>query len=65
MACGKDTPSVVRNIRDRFPDVPLIASGGKTNESIKATIIAGANAITYTPPSTQELFKELMTVYRG
>lgn len=65
VACGKDTPSVVRDIRGRFPDVPLIASGGKTNESIKATIDAGANAITYTPPSTQELFKELMAAYRG
>ena len=65
VACGKDTPSVVKDIRDRFPDVPLIASGGKTNESIKETIDAGANAITYTPPSTQELFKELMSVYRG
>ena len=37
---------------------------GKTNESIYETIVAGANAITYTPPSTQELFKELMAKYR-
>ncbi len=65
VACGKDTANVVRNIREKFPDVPLIASGGKTNESIEKTIKAGANAITYTPPSTQDLFKELMTVYRN
>ena len=56
--------NVVRKIRSEFPNVPLVASGGKTNESIYETIVAGANAITYTPPSTQELFKELMAKYR-
>lgn len=65
VACGKDTPSVVKRIRSEFPKVPMIASGGKTNESIRETIAAGANAITYTPPSTQELFKELMAEYRS
>ena len=65
VACGKDTPDVVRKIRSNYKDIPLIASGGKTNESILETINAGANAITYTPPSTQELFKELMSVYRN
>lgn len=64
VACGKNTPGVVETIRTRFPDVPIIASGGKTNESISATIAAGANAITYTPPSTQELFRRLMAEYR-
>ena len=64
IACGKETPNVVRKIRSEFPNVPLVASGGKTNESIYETIVAGANAITYTPPSTQELFKELMAKYR-
>lgn len=64
VASGKNTPQLVRKIRSEFPDVPLIASGGNTNESIKETIDAGANAITYTPPSTQELFKEVMASYR-
>ena len=44
--------------------VPIIASGGKTGESISATIAAGANAITYTPPSPAVLFKEMMEKYR-
>ena len=65
VACGKDTANVVKYIRNKFPDVPLIASGGKTNKSILETINAGAKAITYTPPSTQELFKELMNAYRN
>lgn len=64
IASGKNTPDVVRKIRDQFPTVPIIASGGNTNECIAATIAAGANAITYTPPSTQQLFSSLMAEYR-
>lgn len=64
IACGQDTQRVVKKIRNDFPNIPIIASGGKTEESILETIEAGANAITYTPPSTQELFKEMMSKYR-
>ena len=64
VACAQETPEVVAHIRDRFPDIPIIASGGKTGRSVKRTIDAGANAITYTPPSTAELFKALMEKYR-
>jgi len=58
VTCGKDTARVVRKIREQFPDVPIMASGGNTDEFIAETIAAGANAITYTPPSTFELFKK-------
>ena len=51
-------------VREAAPDIPIIASGGKTEESIRRTIQAGANAITYTPPTTQELFKSMMENYR-
>ena len=64
VACAQDTPEVVADIRRKFPDIPIIASGGKSEESIMKTINAGANAITYTPPSTQDLFKEMMSKYR-
>ncbi len=64
VACALRTPDVVRKIRSEYPDVPLIASGGNTNETIHETIAAGANAITYTPPSTAELFKQIMESYR-
>ena len=64
VACSTDTPRIVKKIRDEFPDVPIIASGGKTGETISATIAAGANAITYTPPSPAILFKEMMEKYR-
>ena len=64
VAGGAQTPEIVARIREQYPDIPIIASGGKTNESIKQTINAGANGITYTPPSTGELFKASMNNYR-
>ena len=60
VACAAQTPQVVRKIRADFPEVPIIATGGRTEESIAETIAAGANAITYTPPSAAELFKQMM-----
>jgi hypothetical protein len=64
VAAGARTADVVSNIRARYPKVPIMASGGKTPESIKATVAAGANAIVYTPPSSGELFRGLMDSYR-
>ena len=55
---------VVRIIRERFPTLPIIATGGPNEESISKTIEAGANAISYTPPSTKELFRVIMSGYR-
>ena len=62
-AAGK-TPEIVRQIRSQYSDVPIIATGGPTDETIQRTIDAGANAITYTPPSSAEIFKQLMEKYR-
>mgnify|MGYP003361117418 CR=1 FL=1 len=59
------TPDVVRAIRRDFPDVPIIATGGGQEDSIKRTIDAGANAISYTPPTTKELFSTMMDDYRN
>lgn len=64
IAAAERTPDVVRAIRQDFPGVPIIASGGKKPENILKTIEAGANAITYTPPTAQELFKRMMSRYR-
>ena len=62
-AAGKTT-NVVREIRKRHPDIPIIATGGPTSESILATIEAGANAITWTPPTNGEVFRDIMNAYR-
>lgn len=58
------TPEVIRAIRKDFPDIPIIGTGGPTGESIRRTIEAGANAISYTPPSTKTLFSTMMDDYR-
>lgn len=59
------TPEVVRILRERYPDLPIIATGGPSKESIRETVAAGANAISFTPPTTEELFHGLMTRYRN
>ncbi len=41
-----------------------MATGGPTDETIKATIAAGANAVTWTPPTNGEVFKDIMDAYR-
>lgn len=56
VAGARHTAEIVRAIRADFPEVPIIASGGNREDFIRETIDAGANAITYTPPSTAELF---------
>ncbi|MCR3758995.1 beta/alpha barrel domain-containing protein [Clostridium felsineum] len=61
---AKRTPHIVRTIREQFPNIPIIATGGNTEESIMETIEAGANAITYTPPTTGKIFGDTMKNYR-
>ena len=58
------TPQVVAHIREQYPDVAILATGGPDDKSIRDTIEAGANSITWTPPSAANLFKGLMTKYR-
>ena len=45
--------------------VPVIASGGPTEETIRETIDAGADVIPYSPPPIEELMAELMSKYRN
>lgn len=62
---GKDTVELVKWIREQYPDIPIIASGGKSDKSIEDTINAGANAITYTAYGMMEqYFHEKMETYR-
>ena len=65
VSASADTPRIVAKIRKDYPDFPIIATGGPTEEIIRKTIEAGANAITWTPPSVSELFKDVMTKYRN
>lgn len=64
ISAGKDTADTVAFFRKKYPKLPIIATGGPTDESIVETIEAGANAITYTPASNGELFSKKMEHYR-
>lgn len=65
VAAGRRTAEVVAKIKERYPEVPLVASSGGSRESIIETIAAGANALTWTPPSAQDLQKRMMDNYRN
>lgn len=62
---AKETANIVKRIRRDYPEFPIIATGGPTDESILETIAAGANAITYTPPAPGEIFAGIMNRYRA
>ena len=64
VSASTDTPKIVAKIRKQYPDFPIIATGGPTDETILKTIEAGANAITWSPPTVQTLFKKIMNNYR-
>ncbi len=64
VSAAAKTPELVAKIREKYPDVPIMATGGPNEESIKATIKAGADAITWTPPSNGEVFRDIMEAYR-
>ena len=61
---GKRTNQIIRKIRSIDSNFPIIATGGSSDEMIKEAIASGANAITYTPPTTGEIFKNIMDKYR-
>jgi isopentenyl diphosphate isomerase/L-lactate dehydrogenase-like FMN-dependent dehydrogenase len=62
---ASQTPKIVREVRELLGDkFPIIATGGNTGDTIKETIEAGANAISYTPPSSAEVFGTVMENYR-
>lgn len=63
-AAGKKTPWLVEQIRKSVPDAIIMATGGSTPQSILDTINAGADAITWNPPTPTELFKDTMHRYR-
>lgn len=65
VAAGAKTAQVVASIRAHHPEIPILASGGGREDRILATIEAGADAITWTPPSAQQLQSQMMAKYRG
>lgn len=65
VSAGSNTAKIVAKIREELGEAfPIIATGGSSEETIKKTIEAGANAIIYTPPTTADIFEYIMKEYR-
>ena len=64
VSAAAETPQLVAALRERHPEIPIIATGGPKDETIRKTIAAGANAITYTPPDNGVLLAEIMHAHR-
>ncbi len=64
VAAASDTPSVVRALKKRHPEVAIMATGGFCDDTIRETIEAGADAITYTPPDNSLILAEIMSSHR-
>ncbi|MEG2519721.1 MAG: hydrolase, partial [Christensenellaceae bacterium] len=58
------TCKIVEIIRNKYPYIPIMATGGPTDDTILETIECGADAITYTPPTNAEIFRKKMQIYR-
>lgn len=61
---AEKTPDIIKKIKDIDENIGIIATGGKTDETIYEAIQSGADAISYTPPTAGELFKDIMKRYR-
>ncbi|WP_099468704.1 hydrolase [Konateibacter massiliensis] len=62
---GKNTVEIIKALRRIDETFPIIATGGPSRETIEAVIEAGANAVTYTPPTNGEIFRDIMDEYRN
>lgn len=62
---GKQTIEIVEEIRRVNEHLPIIATGGRNDDRILPTIRAGANAITYTPPTSADLMRRIMKAHRA
>ena len=64
VAAGKRTAEVIADLRRAFPNLPIIATGGRSDQTAAATVAAGANALIWAPPSIVELQSDMMVRYR-
>lgn len=61
---GKQTLEILNFLKQNYPDIPYICTGGKSIEHIRLAISLDARAIVLTPPSNANLFKRIMQGYR-
>ena len=62
---GKENGALIKKLKSDFPEQPFICTGGKKHIDVQSAIDAGASAVVLVPPTTAELFRSVMDVYRG
>lgn len=62
---GAQTNKIVNDISSKFPNFPVMATGGKSLGNIEESIQSGSKAIVLSPPSNKDLFKTVMDKYRN
>jgi len=62
---GSNTVAIIEHIKENFPDIPYICTGGKNIGHLQTAIKSGTHAVVLTPPSNGDLFKNIMQNYRS
>lgn len=62
---GESTAESVQKIREKLPNMPLMASGGPYDFTISETIRMGADAIVFNPPTATEILRSIFDNYRN
>ncbi len=61
---GANTLQIVDYLQQKYPDFPVISTGGKTFDSLQNIVNKKISAVILTPPSNAELFRSIMDNYR-
>lgn len=61
---ARRTPEIISGVKARYSYIPIIATGGPTEATILETVKAGADAISFTPPSVADIFSKQMEIFR-
>lgn len=64
VTAAERTPEIIQMLKAGYPDIPCIATGGKSVGHLNAVLDGGTDAVVLTPPSNGDLFKSIMSNYR-
>lgn len=64
ISTGKTTAETIEEIRQHFSEIPIMASGGPFESTIRETIRMGADAIVYNPPTAAEMLRSIFDDFR-
>ncbi|MEX0719833.1 MAG: hypothetical protein WD059_04135 [Balneolaceae bacterium] len=65
ISTGEITAEIVLKVKNLLPEVPIMASGGPYDSTIRETIEMGADAIVFNPPTATEILRVVFDEYRN